>query len=105
MHRLAVVLHLKPGARDRAATLLAERPPFDPEESGFERHAVYLSDEEAIFVFEAVDVEWRLDDLVGDFFHPGIQKAIEEWKPLLESEPRFAAEAYSWERGSTPGNG
>ena len=105
MQRLAVVVHLKPGARDRATTLLDERPPFDLEESGFERHAVYLSDEEVIFVFEAADVEWRLDDLVGDFFHPALQKAIEEWKPLLDGEPRLATEAYSWDRGSTPGNG
>jgi hypothetical protein len=104
MQRLALVLQLKPGARDCAATLLAERPPFDPEESGFERHAVYLSDEEAIFVFEAVDVEWRLDDLVGDFFHPAVQRAIEDWRPLLEGEPRLATEAYSWDRGSRTGN-
>jgi hypothetical protein len=103
VQRLAVVLRLKPGTRDRAASLVAERPPFDPEESGLDRHAVYLSDDEAVFVFEGADVEWQLDDLLDDFFHPALQKAIEEWRPLLEGEPRIATEAYSWDRTSTPG--
>jgi hypothetical protein len=103
VQRLAVVVHLKPGTRDRAASLVAERPPFDLEESGLDRHAVYLSDDEAVFVFEGADVEWQLDDLVDDFFHPTVQKAIEEWRPLLEGEPRVATEAYSWDRGRAPG--
>jgi hypothetical protein len=102
LQRLAVVVHLKPGTRDRAASLVAERPPFDLEESGLDRHAVYLSDDEAVFVFEGADVEWQLDDLLDDFFHPTVQKAIEEWRPLLEGEPRVATEAYSWDRGSAP---
>ena len=50
---LVVVLPLRPGARDRARDLLRHGPPFDPDEAGLERHQAFVSEAEAIFLFEA----------------------------------------------------
>jgi hypothetical protein len=52
MGRLVAVLPLKPGARDRAEALLRERPPFDLELTRFDRHQVFLTNREVVFVFE-----------------------------------------------------
>ena len=103
MQRLAVIVRLREGARERAAELLAHGPPFDLADGEFERHAVYLSEHEVVFVFEGPEAEWRLDDLASDFFHPALQDALEDWRPLVEGDPRVANVAYFWERGAGPG--
>ena len=56
MQRIAIVARLKPGAEERAAELIEGGPPFDARARGFERHAVYLSADEIVFVFEGP--EW-----------------------------------------------
>ena len=98
MKRLLLVAPLVPGAREEAERLLGAGPPFDPEETHFARHAVYITDEEVVFTFEGEDVEWEVDDLVGDFFHPAVNDAIGEWRPLLAAPARPAREAYVWQR-------
>ena len=104
MQRLAVIVRLREGAHERAAQLLAQGPPFDLVDGEFERHAVYLSEREVIFVFEGPEAEWRLDDLTSDlFFHPALQDALEDWRPLVEGDPRIAGAAYFWERGAATG--
>ena len=52
MSRLVVVVPLADGAKDRARELLDKGPPFDPNATGLERHSVYLTDHEAVFIFE-----------------------------------------------------
>jgi hypothetical protein len=93
-----IIAPLKEGAHDAAANLVAAGPPFDPRKAGFDRHVVYLTDAEAIFVFEGSDAEWKVDDLVTDAFHWRVQGAISAWRPLLSGPPRVAKEAYTWER-------
>jgi hypothetical protein len=80
MQQLAIIVPLKAGAGERAAGLLADGPPFDLEEAGFERHAV----------------EWSLDDLVDDPFHPLLQQAFDRWSALADGRPRVARTAYAW---------
>lgn len=100
MRRIAIVARLKPGAEERAAELLAAGPPFDPAEDELERHAVYLSREEVVFVFEGQEIEWKLDDLTSDFFHRRVSESLTAWRELIDGEPRLAEEAYFWERRS-----
>lgn len=95
MRRLAIVARLKEGAHDQAETLLSGGPPFDPRLTAIERHAVYLTPTEVVFVFEGREVEWEVDDLVTG---SAVGDAIEAWRPLLDGEPRLGPEAYSWER-------
>jgi hypothetical protein len=96
MEQIAIVARLKSGAEPRAAELIAEGPPFDPTDSGLERHTVYLSADEVVFVFEGKEVEWIVDQLIDEPFQWPIVDALDEWRPLLEGKPRIARAVYSW---------
>jgi hypothetical protein len=89
---------LKSGAEPRAAELLAQGPPFDPDEIGLHRHEAYLSADEVVFVFEGAEVDAVLDGLVGYPFGPALRGVLDEWRPLVEEPPRVAQSAYDWER-------
>ena len=65
MSRAVVVLPLREGTSEQAAELLRGGPPFDPEEVGLERHHVFLTEREAVFVFEA-DSQDAADRLIGE---------------------------------------
>jgi hypothetical protein len=96
MEQIAIVARLKSGAEPRAAELIAHGPPFDPRGTGLVRHAVYLSADEVVFVFEGKEVEWVLDRLIDEPFQWPVVDALDEWRPLLEDNPRIARSVYSW---------
>jgi hypothetical protein len=98
MSRAVVVLPLREGTSDRAAELLRHGPPFDPEEIGLDRHHVFLTDEEAVFVFEADDLA-AAERLVGN---ERFWSAAAAWKDLVAGPPRLADDAYSWIRPNPP---
>jgi hypothetical protein len=102
VRQVAIVARLKNGAEPRAAELLEKGPPFDPAERGFERHAVYLSATEVVFVFEGPQVDSMLDDLVGEPFSWLVSAALDEWRALVDGPPRIARAAYAWEAPPTP---
>lgn len=105
MQRLVVVAPLAQGNEERAAELIAAGPPFELEDTELERHGVYLSAGEVVFVFEGVDVEKEVDELMGDLHRPAVRDAIRAWEPLLADGLRVAEEAYFWERESgAPGD-
>ena len=94
MSRAVVVLPLREGASEQAAELLRAGPPFDPGEVGLERHHVFLTEREAVFVFEA-DSREAADKLVGE---RRFWSAASAWKEIVEGPPRLAEDAYSWVR-------
>ena len=94
-----IIARLRSGSEERAAELIAEGAPFDLEQSGFDRHAVYLSATEVVFVFEGPEVDAHVDDLIEDRLRSMASDAFEEWRPLIEDHPRIARERYFWERG------
>lgn len=98
MRRLAIIARLKSGCEEKAAELIAKGAPFDPEGSGFDRHAVFLSATEVVFVFEGTEVDAHLDDLIENPFRWMVSDAFDEWRPLIEDPPRIAREKYFWER-------
>jgi hypothetical protein len=98
MDRVALVARLNPGTEERAAELIERGPPFDPGERGFERHTVYLSAGEVVFVFEGEEVEWALDELVSGVSERDLPPALEGWRDLVEGPPRIARAAYVWDR-------
>jgi hypothetical protein len=91
---MVVVARLKEGARDKVTELIAAGPPFDPATLGFERHAVYLSAEEVVFLFEGQSVGRRLAEVVDDMV---ASASFSAWAPFLEGTPRIAHEHYFWE--------
>lgn len=100
MGRLVVVVPLKDGASEKARALLAKGPPFDLEATEFDRHEVYLSEREAIFLFETPGPSATLK-LPGE--DPSLWKVAATWQPLMAGRPRKALTAYSWRRAKDRG--
>jgi len=94
--RAVLVLPLVEGAAEAVAELLRKGPPFDPDEVGLERHQVFLTENEAIFMFEAGSAQ-AADRLLSS---SRLWAAAEAWKDLVSGPPRIADDAYSWTRPS-----
>jgi hypothetical protein len=92
MSRAVLVLPLVEGAKKRVAELLRKGPPFDPEEVGLGRHQVFLTESEAVFLFEATSAE-AAERLLSS---SGVWTAAAAWKDLVAGPPRLADDAYSW---------
>ena len=97
MTRLVVVAPLKPGARGAARLLVESGPPFDPGETRLTAHEVFLTDHEAVFLFEGEDARKAVEELAGD---PGVWRAATAWRECLDGRPRIADETYVWTRSS-----
>lgn len=95
--RVAIVLPLVAGAAEQVAELLRRGPPFDPDEIGLGRHQVFLTENEAIFLFEADSAEVA-DRLLSS---AGVWTAATAWKDLVAGPPRVADDAYSWVRAQS----
>jgi len=91
---VVIVLPLKPGARDRARDLLRRGPPFDPETAGLERHQTFVSEVEAVFLFEA-DAREAVQRLADDV---GLWEAAAGWTELVSGPPRLAEAVFWWAR-------
>lgn len=99
MNELVIVARFSPQARERVNELLAAGPPLDFAETSLERHAVYQTGDEVVFVFQGPDAEWQVEDLVDDFRRPVLLAALGEWRPLHDGEPRIAQKVFEWSRG------
>jgi hypothetical protein len=97
MERLAIVARMKDGTETPAAELVAEGPPFDLAGSGIVRHSVFVSSHEVIFVFEGHQIEWIVDDLIYQPFHHKISQALDEWRKIVDGQPRVAREQFGWQ--------
>src|SRR5215203_2063708 len=74
----AIVVPLRPGSRAEVEKLLRNGPPFDPSKLGLVRHEVFVSEEEAIFVFQGLPSVFARR-LADDSFW----NAATEWRPLV----------------------
>ena len=92
--RATVVVPLQAGALDGVRKLVANGPPFDPSKTALTQHQLLLTEQEAIFVFEA-QTEEGLAALLGQL---DIWAAAVAWRDLVAGPPRLAAVAYAWER-------
>jgi len=97
MKQVVVVFQLREGSEPEAEALAAASPPFDPEDAGFKRLAVYVSHRQVIFVLEGDDPEWREDDLVSDFLQPVLRQRIDEWRKLADVRTWPAHPIFFWE--------
>ncbi len=108
--RVAVVVPLRKGKRDKAERLLDKGPPFDPERVGLERHEVFVTDQEAIFVFNAAP-GFSLGKLLAD---SKVWASAAAWHDVVAGPPRIAKPFFAWAAvsgsddlffGATPGPG
>ena len=94
LRRATVIVPLQPGALAGVRELVAHGPPFDPAQTALTQHQLLLTEQEAIFVFEAQTEEGlaafldQLDVMAGAIV----------WHDLVAGPPRLAAVAYAWER-------
>jgi hypothetical protein len=92
--RAVLVLPLVEGAQERVAELLRGGPPFDPDEVGLGRHQVFLTESEAVFLFEAESPD-AAERLLSS---ARLWAAAAVWKELVAGPPRLADNAFSWVR-------
>jgi len=94
--RIVVVLPLKPDAHEPVSALLKQGPPFDPASiEGLDRHEVYVTGDEAVFVFESALGADALAPLLAD---PKLWESVSAWGEHLAGAPRITEEAFSWSR-------
>jgi hypothetical protein len=93
-HRsIAIVVPLTEGRCDVVREFLEEGPPFEPREIGLESHKVFLTDREAIFVFETEEGVKALERILGE---PELWELVSPWEHCMAEEPRLATAVYEW---------
>lgn len=95
MNRLAVVVPLRPERVEDARALIAEGPPFDLTSTDLEEHFIFVSGNEAIFVFSGRDARAVLEQVVGE---SDVWEAASAWRACLDGKPRLAETAFAWAR-------
>jgi hypothetical protein len=96
--RIAIVLPLEDEAHDAVRKLLEAGPPFDPEALGLDRHQVFLTGSEVVFIFESGLGAKALEPLLAD---PELWQSAAAWHEHLAAPPRIAEDIFSWERPDT----
>ncbi|MGZ4314638.1 MAG: hypothetical protein ACXVRK_01825 [Gaiellaceae bacterium] len=108
--QVAVVVPLKPGCVERAKELVAKGPPFDPAALGLERHQIFVSEREAVFVFTGQNVREKLEQVTRN---PTLWRAGLAWRACIAGAPRLTnpraalpghngRPLYSWNADDTP---
>ncbi len=94
--RLMVVVPLKKGVRGQVAELLERGPPFEPGEVGLERHLTFLTDREAIFLFES-GTTLSLELIMAE---ANVWASAAAWRAFIAGPPRIAEPSYAWTRSA-----
>jgi hypothetical protein len=97
MDRFVLAARLKPDGYQRAQALLAEHSALSSEdlEKAFDRHVIFMSESEVIFLFEGEGAHESVRALFND---PVRSALIGHWLPLFDGPLHRAEEAYLWER-------
>ena len=99
-NRVIVIVPLKPESHASVRRLLQQGPPFDPGAiEGLDRHQVFLTPDEAVFVFESHVAADALAPLLAD---PKLWEAAAAWGEYVAGAPRIAEEIFSWTRSEAP---
>ena len=100
-----IVARLVEGAHEDAEALIANGPPFDPDDLGLHRHAAYLTAGEVVFLFEAPQVEWIVNDVVDD---PIVAETFGPWRTSSREHRgslMSASTGHATKDGSASGSG
>ena len=94
LHRtIAVVVPLSDGRCDVVREFLEEGPPFEPSKIGLESHKVFLTEREAIFVFETEEGVRAFERILAE---PELWDVISSWEHCMSDEPRIAPAVFEW---------
>ena len=97
LEQAAVVVPLRKRALERVRELVAQGPPVDLVEAGLEQHYVFLSEREAVFVFDGPDVCETVGRLLRE---PALWRLSAEWAACIAGRPRLAEAGFAWLRSS-----
>jgi hypothetical protein len=93
-HRsIAIVVPLTEGRCDVVREFIEEGPPFDPAKMGLESHKVFLTEREAIFVFETEEGMRAFERILAE---PEFWDVISSWEHCMSDEPQLATTVYDW---------
>jgi hypothetical protein len=90
---IAVVVPLAEGRSEVVREFLAEGPPFDPCGIGLESHKVFLTEREAIFVFDTVEGAQAFERILAE---PEFWDVVSAWEHNVSEEPRIGSVVYEW---------
>jgi hypothetical protein len=94
--KVVVFLPIRPDRRARVRELVQAGPPFDPAGLvGLERHQVFVTRAEVVFVFEGHGIEEAIDRLARS---PTVWRAAVAWKDCLAGRPRVIEPDFAWTR-------
>jgi hypothetical protein len=97
---IALVVPLKPGSGEAVRALLAQGPPFDPEQlPELEHHQVFVSDAQVIFAFQS---SGTVDAFAARLVDPDLLQAALAWREHIAGPPQIAEGVYSWTRTGQP---
>jgi hypothetical protein len=85
--RVAVIVPLKKGHLARVEELIAQGPPFDPAALNLTRHQIYLSAQQATFIFVGPNVRATLARAARD---PTLWRVGLAWRASITGPPRLA---------------
>jgi hypothetical protein len=92
---VVVIAPLRQGAHDAVRVLVASGPPFDLDETRLASHHVYLTEHEAVFVFDGPEARQEVERLLGE---RAVWSTAGTWRDWLSDRPRIAGEAFAWSR-------
>jgi hypothetical protein len=90
---VAVVLPLLEGRSDVVREFLAEGPPFDPSAVGLHAHSVFLTEREAVFVFDTVEGAQAFERILAE---SEFWDVVSAWEHNVSGEPRIGSLVYEW---------
>jgi hypothetical protein len=90
---VAVVVPLADGCSDVVREFLQEGPPFDPAGVGLERHQVFLTEREAVFVFDAAEGARMFERILAE---PDFWSVVSAWEHCASEEPRLGKAVFEW---------
>jgi hypothetical protein len=94
VERFVVIARLKPGGRERARELIAQKSGEDVPPN-VARIAIFLAEGEVIFSLEGIDAPETMRSVLND---PARSTWLSPWLPLFDGPLHATAEAYYWER-------
>ena len=95
MGRFVVTARLKRGSFERVRKILREGPPFDLASTSFERHQVYLSRDELVFMFEGPHADEEVGGVLDD---SGVLGRAGRLARHFKGSPNVPEEVFGWVR-------
>jgi hypothetical protein len=92
--QVAILAEIRPGKRAELVRLLAQGPPFDLEDEGFEHHEVFLGDTDIVFVFTGPGAAAQLQRLAST---PDLARRMMGLSEVVAA-PRVLQQTFEWQR-------